>query len=359
MPDVLDGGVESVDDPNRHDVVEVFRVPVDVGRRPGVGHEGPRTVVPPHLHPRLAQPRGRSRQESGGHRRVHEERFHGVAHAHALSLRVDGEGRGHVEVGARIHIDVTEALVMLEDGYGGALGDQPHELLAATRDDEVDQAVEREHGHDRRAIGGVHDLHRVGGQASLLHGLAEHVDDGRIGSERLAAAAQQYRVARLEAEAGGVGRDVGARLVDEANDAQRDADARDVDSVRPAPGLHGLAHGVGQRGDLAQPCRHPFDACLRERQPVEKGGGEAGRLPAREVGAVGLEHRSDLLLEPAGHLQQRLVLGPGRREGQRAGRFLRRPRFRGHVRRHVHSQHPPGPESTTRLSRWMTSASPL
>ena len=81
--------------------------------------------------------------------------------------------------------------------------------------------------------------------------------------------------------------------------------------------------------------------------------------PRVEVGAVGFEHGARLLLEPAGHLEQRFVLGSSGGKRERAGRLLRRPRLRSHVRRHVHGQHPPGPESTTRLSRWMTSASPL
>ncbi len=84
-----------------------------------------------------------------------------------------------------------------------------------------------------------------------------------VGLERLAAAAQQHRVAGLQAEPGGVGGHVGARLVDEADHAQRDAHARDLEAVGPAPGLHGLAHRIGQRGDLAQARRHLLDARSR------------------------------------------------------------------------------------------------
>ena len=152
----------------------------------------------------------------------------------------------HVEIGALVDVDVAEPLVVLEDGHRRPLRDQPHELLAPPRNDEVEVAIEREHRHDGGAVGRVDVLDGVGGQARLLDRLGEDLRDDRVGLERLAASAQQHRVAGLEAEPGGVRGDVGAGLVDEADDAERDANPRDLDAARPPPDLDGLADGVGQ-----------------------------------------------------------------------------------------------------------------
>ena len=83
--------------------------------------------------------------------------------------------------------------------------------------------------------------------------------------------------------------------------------------------LHRLPHRIGERGHLAQAGRHLLDARVGEGEPVEEGAaGVAQRPDAVQVGAVGLEHGGRLLLEPAGHLGERLVLRLGGREREQA-----------------------------------------
>src|SRR2546422_3537589 len=125
-------------------------------------------------------------------------------------------------------------------------------LLAAPRDDQVDQVVQLEERRDRPTVGGVDELDRVGRPARLLHRLGEHCGDHRVRLNRLAAAAEDHRVARLDAQARGGGGDVRPRLVDEADDTQRDADAGDLDAARSPPRLDNGPDGVRERGDRSE-----------------------------------------------------------------------------------------------------------
>src|SRR5438034_7250302 len=150
------------------------------------------------------------------------------------------------------------------------LADPPHELLAAPRDDQIDEIGELEQPGHGLAVGRVDELDGVRRPARLLQGLGQDGRDHRIRLERLAAAAQHYRVARLHAETGGVGGDVGPGLVDEADDAERHPDAADLEAVGTAPRLDHGADRVGQGRDLAQAGGHLVDSRIRQREAIEK-----------------------------------------------------------------------------------------
>ena len=139
---------------------------------------------------------------------VDEQGLHRIAHAHPMGLGIQDDGERHVEIGALVDVDVAEPFVVLEDGHRRTLRDQPHELLPAPRNDEVEVAIQREHRHDGGAVGRVDVLDGVGRQARLLDRLPQDVRDDRVGLERLAASTQQHRVAGLEAESGGIRGDI-------------------------------------------------------------------------------------------------------------------------------------------------------
>jgi hypothetical protein len=136
------------------------------------------------------------------------------------------------------------------------------------------------------------------------------------------AAAQQNRVARLEAETGGVGRHVGPRLVDHADHAERDAHLGDLDAAGPLAGAAHLAHGVGERGDVAQRVGHLRDPLRSQQQAVEERVGQALFAAALHVGLVG---RQDLVLgrlQCVGHAVQHAVLRLRRQRAQFARGLL-------------------------------------
>ena len=162
---------------------------------------------------------------------------------------------------------------------------------------------------------------------------------------RLAAAAQQDRVARLHAQAGGVRGDVGARLVDEADDAERHAHARDLES-RSA-------------GATPRRSRPPGRAARRSR---------AGPSPSPRCGAsvrVSRSRKARAQLRSPGRARDRRGWPRGWRpvfssspraicasasffvrvgaERQRTGGRPRRPRLRLDERLHVHVGSPPVP----------------
>src|SRR3989454_976188 len=325
--------------------------------------------------------RRRRRQEALGDRAIHEQRLERVAHRRALGLGVEHDGGGHLGIGVRVDEDVDDALVVLEHGHARALGDPAYELLAAARDDEVDVPVLLEHGRHRLAIGDVDELDRLGRRAGLLERLGQHGRDEGVGLDRLAAAAEQHRIARLHAETGRVGGDVGPRLVDEGDDAEGHAHAGDLDAVGPPPRLRDGADRIGQRGDLAQAVGHLLDAGLAERESVEEGARQAPSPRALQVGAVGLEEGRRLLLQRARHVRQRLVLHARAAERERVGGLARGARFRFDQLPDVHAgsflnggaataappRHPPNgitrdrpvalvAYKITRLSRWITSS---
>ena len=73
------------------------------------------------------------------------------------------------------------------------------------------------------------------GRPAVGDALGEAGGDGAVGGERFRAALEDDGVARLEAQPGGVGGDVGTRLVDHADDAERDRAPGDLEAVRAAP----------------------------------------------------------------------------------------------------------------------------
>ena len=99
---------------------------------------------------------------------------------------------------------------------------------AAARHDHVDGAVEAaQHGADRRPVGRGHELDGVLRQAGLAQPGGEASVNRRGAAVRVGPAAQDHRIARLEAERAGVGGDIGAALEYDANHAERRAHALD------------------------------------------------------------------------------------------------------------------------------------
>ena len=85
---------------------------------------------------------------------------------------------------------------------------------------------------DGGAVGRGDDLHRALGEAGGAQPLVHAVGNRLVAAQRFRAAAQDRRVAGLEAQRRGVGGDVGPRLVDDADDTQRHAHLADLDAAR-------------------------------------------------------------------------------------------------------------------------------
>jgi hypothetical protein len=298
---------------------------------------------------------------------VDDEVLDGVAHARPLHLGVEADALGHRLVGARVDVEMANALEVLDHGNAALFHDHALECLTAARDDDVDAVVAPEEGADDVASA-VDELHRIRRQSRGPDLGADRRRDGRVRRARLGAALQEDGVGGLEAEPGGVGRDVRARFEDREHDADRDAHLRDLEAVRPLPRRHRLADGLRQRRDLLEAARHRRDAVGVERQAVDEGRGLAARARLLDVAGVGREDRGFVTAQARGRGTERGVADGGRAPGKgpcgRAGGVRKRlggpERIVGKRGHRGHSiSAPRAGASSARSSRWMISSLPL
>ena len=118
------------------------------------------------------------------------------------------------------------------------------------------------------------------------------------------AAAQDHRVAGLQAQGGGVGADVGAAFVDHADHADRGGDALDAQAVRAGPVGQGAVQRVRQRGDFFQAASHGLDAGLGQGQAVDERG---GAFVGGDIGLVGGQDIPHAVAQRVRHRRQRAI----------------------------------------------------
>ena len=288
------------------------------GARPARAGQGADALVAAQLDARVGQRAQGAGQEVGRDVGVDEQRLRRVADAGALRLGVEDDRLGHREVGARVDVDVAVAGRRVDHRHLGDRLERPLEPLAAARDHQVDQALLGAELGQLLAAAAGHEGQRARRQAVGLDRVARDPGEDGVRVRGGRRAAQHDRVARLEAQRGGVDRHVRARLVDDGDDAERDAHLAHLEPVREPRALDHLADRVGQRDDLADPARHPGDPAAVEREPVHQRVGEP-RLAARlEVAGVGLEDLGRARLERVGDREQRAVLGGRVERGQLA-----------------------------------------
>src|ERR1043166_9423775 len=141
---MFDGSFEAFYDLDRQNQIEELGGVVGTGRGPGLGDEAARFGAPANFDATLAQGRSGPRQERGSNVGVYQQALCGVADARPLAFRVDQDRQRHVKVGGTIDVDVTVSLVVLEHRHPRFLGDPADKALAATWDDEVNPAIERQ-----------------------------------------------------------------------------------------------------------------------------------------------------------------------------------------------------------------------
>ena len=267
--DVGDGRVDRVDDGDGEDLVEVFGVPVaglggDHGR-----HERPAGVVAAELDPGINEGLRDAGEEAGGGRAVDEQGLDGVADPGALGLGVDDDADGRVGIDACIDVDVAVAGVVFQDGHPRLGGDAADQALAAAGDGQVDELGQAQQVADGRAVGGRDELDGRGGEAGRDELVGQDAVEGAVRVDRLLAAAEDGRVAALDAERGGVERDVRPALVDHEDDAEGDPDLGDVEAVGPPARGHDFTDRVGQRGDVEEGAGHVGDPLRVQGQAID------------------------------------------------------------------------------------------
>ena len=137
-----------------------------------------------------------------GGRAIDQQRLGRAAHAGAPQLGVEHDGFCHVELGRLVDVDVADAFEMREHRHARLGLHARDQALAAARHDHVDSAVEPlQQLADRGAVAGRHQRDRVLRQAGFLQALRERRMNGARRAVAVRAAAQDHRVAGLEASA--------------------------------------------------------------------------------------------------------------------------------------------------------------
>ena len=135
---------------------------------------------------------------------------------------------GLVQIGIAIDEHMHDAFEMRENRHSCLGLDTGDEALAAARHDHVEIAIQsREHQADRRAVLDWHKGYRVAWQTGVDEARGETFMDAPRGKKAVRSAAQDDRIAGLEAERAGVRRHRRAAFIDDANHAERGCDALD------------------------------------------------------------------------------------------------------------------------------------
>ncbi|MFM1944882.1 MAG: hypothetical protein RI897_3864 [Verrucomicrobiota bacterium] len=297
--DVMDGGVDALDRADIEDEVVIFRVVVLVGggfevegggvERFGGLEDFEAFGVGAEFDVMLGEGFGDDGEECFGGGGIDEESFHGVTDAGALGFGVDGDGFGHVGVSVTVEVGMADAFVVFDDGDFGAIGYGADEAFASARHTEVDEVGEGEEFGYSGAVGGGDDLDGVFGELGqvFLGGIDHDFGDELIGVEGFFTAAEDGGVAGFEAEAGGVGGDVGSGFIDDDDDADGHGDLLEAEAIGSGTFIEGAADGVGEGGDFAEALGHGLDAGVGESEPVEHGLAEAHFGGGGEVFLVG------------------------------------------------------------------------
>ena len=140
--DMVDRRVETVDDADRDDRVEIFRAPVLFARRrhPRIGLT--RRRIAAHGAAGLDQRVDQLPQQERGDRAMHEQGFGCAADPGSPHLGVDDDPQRLVEIHGTIDVDMHDAFEMGEHRHPRLTLNALDQALSSARHDHVERAVE-------------------------------------------------------------------------------------------------------------------------------------------------------------------------------------------------------------------------
>ena len=208
--------------------------------------------------------------------------------------------------------------------------------LPPARHDHVHVLVEREQVSHGGAVRRRHELHGVRGQRGSLERRADRVGDRPVRPERLGAAPQDARVAGLQAQARGIRRDVGPRLVDDPDDAEGDPHPPDLETGRTVVEFADRPDRVGQRRHLPHALAHAVDGAVVEHQAIDQRAVHAALDRPGDILSVGGPERLPVRVEAVRDRAQRIHFRPGGGAGEQPRRGARAPPHVLHRGPYVH-----------------------
>ena len=164
-------------------------------------------------------------------RTVHEQRLDRIAHPWPFDLGIKDQLLGHGQIGRRIDIHMTEALLMGNHRNRRRLSHGPDEFLSASGDDEIDISIQFEERMYRRPIGDLHYPDRSLREACTLCRSRQDCRDRRVAPDGLGSTSQEDHITGLEAQAGHIGGYIRPGLVDDGDHTQGDAHTTHPEAV--------------------------------------------------------------------------------------------------------------------------------
>ena len=328
--DVCDGLVLVCHDLHAHLERQVLATPVLLSRgdvvvalgKPGVGACGARGLVAVNEHAVVVQYSNDRRQKRIGHSTVDQQRLGGIAHAYALGLGINDNVERLIKVGGFMHVDVAVARARLDHRHKRLAHAALDQACTSARNEYVDNTAELHELAGGLAVGGLDHRHGLAREALGLERIGQQLRNHgtRVIGQR--AAAQNAGVAGADADARGVGRHVGARLVDHSDQAQRHAHTGQVHAACKHAVVEHAADGIGQLGELLQAGGHALDALGRQPQAIEQSGRGARIARSGHIELVGSDDGVDTVAQCCGHGAHGLLALLVARRGKRGRRCL-------------------------------------
>jgi len=213
-------------------------------------------------------------------------------------------------------IEVTNAIVVFDDGHAGKGHNGFYQALAATGDDQVEPTVHLSQYRDAFAVGEGNQLDRMRGQPGRGTTGLEGLGNGAVGVDRLAATAQNRGVAGLETQHCGIRGDIRPAFVDDADGAYGHTDLFDAHAIGPLPRLDDLTDRIGQGGHLLDARSHGFNPRDIEPETVEHGRRQAAVTGCAHVLGIGGQQFRQGLTKRNGHRTQNGVFPPAGKLGK-------------------------------------------
>ncbi|MNS81750.1 hypothetical protein D3C72_1154710 [compost metagenome] len=220
---------------------------------------------------------------------------------------------------------------MLDDRHPRIKADALDQALATARYDDIDILRHADQRAYRLAIGGFHHLHHRGWQTSLSQAALNAGGDGAVGVNGLGAAAQDGRVAGLQAQTGRINSHIRPRLVDDPDHTQWHPHLADLNARRPVAHVADRPDRVWQAGHLTQADDHTVDTCRGQRQALEHGRFQAIGAASGQVQLVGGRQLGAGGVQGIGRGLQRTVLLCGTGAGDDAGSLTGSATQAGHI----------------------------
>ena len=253
-------------------------------------------------------------QKRVGHGAVDQQRLGSIAHAHALRLGADDNVERFIEVGRLMHVDVAVARARLDNRNERLAHAALNQARTATRNEHIDDAAELHELAGGLAVGRLDHRDGLARETLGLKRIGQQLGNHGARVIRQRTAAQDAGVAGADADARGVGRHVGARLIHHGDQAQRHTHAGQVHTALKHAVIEYAAHGIRQLSELLQAGGHALNALGRQQQAVEEPCRGARIARGRHIELVGGNDAIDTIAQRRGHgAHGLLALGIARR----------------------------------------------